>query len=109
MERADVFIADVTLQFVHGALVAVARAQLITGGEDMAGVEADTDAARVVDAGEDLSQFLERAADARALSCRCFEQRDDAMIGNGRVHRIERTRDLIDGGVRARAHVCAGM
>ena len=101
--------ADVTLQFIHGALVVVARAQLIAGGEDMTGVEADADAARVVHAGAHLSQFFERTADARSLSRGCFEQRDDAMIGNGRVHCIERSRDLIDGGVRARAHVRAGM
>ena len=49
VKRADVVDADVPLHLVDRALVAVARADLVAGREDVAGVDADADARLVVD------------------------------------------------------------
>ena len=77
-------------------LVAVAVADVVARGEDVAGIEADADALLVVDERDDPPELLERAAEARALSGRGLEQRDDFVIGNRRVNLVERPRDLLE-------------
>src|SRR5258705_13422148 len=80
VKRADVFDADEALHLVDHPLPAVARADVVAGGEDVAGVDADVDARLVVDRGDDPPQLLQRTADARALSCRRLHQRPRTKV-----------------------------
>jgi hypothetical protein len=63
----------------------------------------------VVESVDDVSQLLERAAEARSLSGRGLEQRHDFVIRDRGVHLVERARNPFDAGVRSRAHVRTGM
>src|SRR5437870_125454 len=67
VERADPGDSDVPLDLFGRALPAAARADVVAGGEDVAGVDADADALPVVDELDDLPELLERAAEAGAL------------------------------------------
>ena len=64
MKRADVFDSDVRRERVYRPLVIVAVAELVSRGEDVAGIETDADALLVVDQRDDSSQLLKRAAEA---------------------------------------------
>src|SRR5205807_1779140 len=83
MKRADLLDADVALHLVDHPLPALARADVVTGGEDVAGVDADANARLVIDRLNDPPQLLERAADARALPGRGLQQRGGAKVGRG--------------------------
>ena len=64
MKQTDAADSDCLIELLNRSLVRVAAAQVITGSEDVARVEADADPPSLVDAIDDLSQLLERAADA---------------------------------------------
>src|ERR1041385_383465 len=53
VKRADVLDADVALHLVDQPLPAVACADVVARGEDVAGVDADADARLVVDGADD--------------------------------------------------------
>src|ERR1051326_7252953 len=80
VERADLADAGVAVDLVDDALPSVARADVVAGGEDVAGVDADADALFVVDEGDDPPPLLQRAAEARALARGSLEQRDDFVV-----------------------------
>ena len=109
MKGADVLDADVLQHVVDGALVRVVVAQLVSGREDVAGVEADADPLFVVHEPDHLPELFERAADATPLAGCGLEQRHHAMIGDEGVHLIQRSRDLVDARGGARTEVRAGV
>ena len=63
MKGADVFDADVRIELLDRPFVAVTRSDVITGRKDVARVDTDPDARRVVDAIENFSELLERTAE----------------------------------------------
>src|SRR5207253_1301744 len=65
---ADFFHADVFAGQGDHALVAGARANVVTGGEDVARVDADADALRLLHRGDDLAELFKRAAETGALT-----------------------------------------
>src|ERR1043165_5684496 len=108
-ERADFADADVRVDLVDDALPSAARADVVAGGEDVAGVDADADALLFVDEVYDPAELLERAAEAGALPRGGLEERDDLVPRQARMHVVERARDLVGAGGDARAEVRAGM
>src|SRR5881392_1607564 len=62
VKRADVGDADVLIERLDRSLVIVTVAELVSRGEDVAGVETDADALLVIDERDDASQLFERAA-----------------------------------------------
>src|SRR5712691_510475 len=61
MKRADVRDADVPIELLDRPFVSVPRPDVITRREDVASVDAHSDARAVVDAREHFSQLIERA------------------------------------------------
>ena len=109
MERADVLDADMAIELVDGALVPAAGSDVIARGKDVAGINADAQACRIVDDAEDLTQLIKRAAQAGTLTSRGLEQSDYFAIGHGPMNLIEGAGDAIDPPFCARPHVRAGM
>ncbi len=68
MKRFDLFDADRFVQGPHGGFVLSISLQGISGGEDVAGIEADAQAVRILDAVQDGGQVLEPPAEVGSLS-----------------------------------------
>ncbi len=64
VEGTDVIEADEALDLSRQPLVAVTGPDVVAGGKDVAGVDADADALAVVEAVEDRSELFDRAAEA---------------------------------------------
>src|SRR5581483_1912628 len=109
MKKPDVANAGVFVEIVDRLFVRITTAKVVARRKNVARVEADADALRVIDEANDLAELLERAADARALAGRRLEQRDHFVIRQRRVDPIERSRNLFDSCARTRAHVRAWM
>jgi len=89
VKRTDVCNAAVPFEVVDGPFVAVPGPQLVAGREDVARVDADADAALVVNEFEDRAELLERATETRALPGSGLEQRHHAMIRNCGMDLVE--------------------
>ncbi len=66
MEQEQAPEAEAAVEFGKGRVEAVRRAQVLAGGKDMAGVDADPDSLREGTQGEDFGQFLEANANHAA-------------------------------------------
>ena len=64
VKKSDVPNADLPIELFDCALVRVAGAEVVTGCEDVASVEADSHAFRIIDQLDDFPELLERAAEA---------------------------------------------
>ena len=68
MERLQPREADNLAELAERLRVALDRADVVAGGEQMAGIEADTDARRTAEKIDDRRQVLEPVTEIRALS-----------------------------------------
>ena len=68
--------ADLPAKFFHRPVEAVAE-EVVPGGEGVAGVEADADAAGAVDAGNEFADLFETVPEVRALTGGVLNDRDD--------------------------------
>src|SRR5688572_30268063 len=109
MERTDVLDADVFLEIVDRPFVLTRGTDVVTGGEDVAGIDADADAVSFVDEPEHLSELCEGTAETRSLSSGCLQERHHLVIGDGLVNGVERPGDLIDSLFDSGSHMCAWM
>src|SRR5262249_31653302 len=73
MERLDACEADEAIELAEGPLVAVLRAQIVAGCEQVAGVQTNTYTTRSLHAIEDGREMFETATEIGALS-RCLLQ-----------------------------------
>src|SRR5918999_6361861 len=67
MEGAETMETDDVVECLHRGRVQLRLADVVPGGKDMTGVEADPDAALILHERQDHGQLLEGAAQARAL------------------------------------------
>src|SRR6266540_4450971 len=77
VECADVAQPDRLVDRPHESVVSVPRAEVVSGGEGVARVDADPESFRVSGSLDDLRELLEPRSDHGALSRRVLEDRED--------------------------------
>ena len=107
VDGRDVLGADLALQFVHRRGDAVGRADVIAGGERMAGIDADL-RPRIADALEDLAEVGELRADGATLAGGVLEDHP-RIVGCFGQDVLRRLADLLEDGFEAEALVAAGV
>ena len=83
--------ADQPLELPEGGRVAAGRADVVAGGEQMAGVEADADPAVAVGLRDDRCELLERGPERRALPGGLLEQ-NHRLAAAPRAQQLEERR-----------------
>jgi hypothetical protein len=72
MNGLELVAADVVVECLHRGAVVFGRFEGITGGENMAGVEANAHALGFLDAVDDRAEVFELPAEVGPLPCRCL-------------------------------------
>src|SRR5207247_2881038 len=81
MEGADAPDPHVAGTALHGGVVAFGLSEIVAGGEEVAGVEADPDALRNLDGAEEQGELLEGPADGRAAARGVLERSEERRVG----------------------------
>ena len=66
--------ADVTLHLFDHGFLAVSCSEVVAGGEQVAGIEADAEVFGCIESGDDVAELFESVADGGALSGGGFEE-----------------------------------
>src|SRR2546430_13734584 len=109
MEGADAPDPHVAGPALEGGVVAFGLSEIVAGGEEVAGVEADPDALRNLDGAEEQGELLEGPADGRAAARGVLEEDHDAIAARPRDHLVEGSHDAADALVEPLAAMGAGM
>src|SRR5256884_7106719 len=104
MERHDPSPADGRLALAHGAPVARLGAEVVAGGEQMAGIQADAEPLGPSRALHERGQLAERAADRVAGAGGVLERDLDAIARGARERLVERGGDPSEPGLEPGAH-----
>ena len=93
----------------QGLGVGFGCADVVPGGENVAGVEADGEALRVLDAFYDAGEMLKPAAEIRPLPGRGFQSRADFCAGRLSMNSVEAVNQPGKADLFPRPAVCAGV
>ncbi len=109
MDHLQAVKADRAVELLHHLRVEFRGPVVVAGGEDVAGVETDSHPLVLVDALDDGSDFLERAAERGPLTGSRFEQCDRPVVRNRSVDLVERLGEPFDPGFHSRPGVGTGV
>src|SRR5512143_3097015 len=93
----------------HGLGIRFRLAEVVSGGEEMASIEAYANAVVFDDQFAQARNLLKRAAQVRPLSCRMFQQCHHAEMGQISVNAVECLASALDSIIDPFAHVRAGV
>ena len=85
------------------------RREIVAGGVDVRGVEANAEAFRFAHVVDDVGDLLELVAEARALAGGRLERDLRFHFRQDGVHGVDRADDFVEAGLLARAEMRAGM
>ena len=91
------------------ASIAGGRADIVAGGEQMAGVQTHADAPRALQPGQQRAQLAERAADGAAAAGGVLQRHAHAIAPRPAQHLAARPRHAVESGLDAGAQMRAGM
>ena len=105
----DLLEADEVVDFLQGCVPTFGRANVVSGGEEMAGVEADGQAFGVLHAIIDRGEMFHAMAQTAPLPCRVLERDAHFGLARGCERFVESCDGALDADLLAGAHVRAGM
>ena len=97
------------IEFAKGFLHCNVRAEIVTGGKNVSGIEANAEPFGLPHLVKDLRDLFEAMAEARALASRGFERDFCFQLWNHPPDRIDRPGDFLEPGFFAGTEMCAGM
>ncbi len=109
VDAADAVYADLGGQLPHHALIRFGVAEIMAGGEEVAGVKADGETFGRADGVEDAGEVPELVAEHGALAGRALEGYAHGEAGGGGVDVVEGGGDAGEADVDAVAEVRAGV
>ena len=109
MEGEDLIEADEVVEFTEGGVPTFFGADVVSGGEEMGGVETDAEALGFIDFVEDGGEMIHFVAEATALAGGVFEGDADGRLFCSAKDFVEAGDDLFEAGSFASAEVRAGM
>src|SRR6266571_3921261 len=109
MDRRETVESNQAIEFAEGLLDPGFAADVVAGGEDVRGIETNTEPLRLAHVFDEVSDLLEPVTETRTLPSRCLQRDPRFHLWNFAKHAVDRSDNFFEAGFFASADVGARM